>query len=81
MDAGEFGGERAPQIKLVVGVAVGVQQRHGDRLDLRLASLAGQPASVGGGEGSSGPSGVIRSRAPKRSSVGTSGAGRAVQSR
>ena len=75
--------ERLAQRELVLGMAVGVQQHDGDRLDRgpQLASrLASQPAAEGS-NGSSGPSGVIRSRAPKRSSAGTSGAGRAAHSR
>ena len=74
--------ERVADAPLVLRVAVGVQQHDRDRLGLGGGDRRRASASAASGVSSrSAPSGVIRSGAAKRSSGGTSGAGRAAHRR
>ena len=71
-------GERLPELPLVLGVAVRVQEADGDRLGLeRHDRVDGRPTSA---PSPARPASFAR-RPPTRRSGGTSGAGRAAQSR
>ena len=74
-------GQRLADRLLVLGVAVRVEQRDRDRLGFGLGDLIGELGCRLAVSSVSGPSGVMRSGAPKRRSRGASGAGRAAHSR
>ena len=72
--------QRRAERTLVRGVAVGVQQAHGNRLGAARRDLLGQTRRQPRAARST-PAGPMRSRAPKRRSGGANGAGQAAHSR
>ena len=82
MRGGQRCRKRLAELPLVLRVAVGVQQHDGDRLGLGGRDLARE--RVGGGRRQRAQRARLASSAPvraKRSSGGTSGAGRAAHRR